>query len=118
VIADFASHESIGVGELRHKPMPVLKLLSSSGNLAYFAAAITFGGIANALACLVLFRMRSAGERIGFWRTHKDWARYRRYWQIAPARNWSRAPIVLALMSFVLALSMMWMSLRGMHIPR
>jgi hypothetical protein len=98
--------------------MPVLRLLSSSANLAYFAAAMIFGGIANALLFLVLLRMRSAGERIGFWRTHKDWALYRQYWQIAPARNWSRAPIILSLMSLVLALSMMWMSIQGIHIPR
>ena len=84
----------------------------------FFGAAMLLGGLANGLAFLVLDRMGSLGHRVGIWRTHKDWALYREYWRIAPGRNWSRAPITIALLSFVLAGYFMWLSMKGVVVPR
>ena len=98
--------------------MPVLKLLQATGRLPYFAAAMVFGGLANGLAFLVLSRMHSLDLRIGFWRTQKDWALYRQYWRVAPRHNWSRAPIIFAVLSFVTAACLLWMSVRGVQVPR
>jgi hypothetical protein len=99
--------------------MPMLKLFHANGSFFYyFAAAMFFGAFSNALAFLVLGRMRSIGAQVGVWRSHKDWALYRQYWRVAPGRNWSRAPIIVALLSLVLAAGLMWMSVRGIQISR
>jgi len=87
------------------------RLLQANVRLPYFAAALVFAALANGIAFLVLSRMRSLGLRIGVWRSHKDWALYRQYWRIAPERNWSRAPIILVVLSFLLAGCLLWMSL-------
>lgn len=79
---------------------------------------MVFVGLANGLAFLILSRMRSLGLRIGFWRIHKDWALYRQYWRVAPRQKWSRAPIIFAVLSFVLAACLMWISLLGVHASR
>ena len=78
----------------------------------FFGAAMLLGGLANGLAFLVLDRMSSLGHRVGIWRTPKDWGLYREYWRIAPERNWSREPITIALLSFVLAGYLMWLSMK------
>jgi len=98
--------------------MPVFRLLQANGRPLYFAAAMVFAGLANGLALLVLSRMRSLGLRIGFWRTHRDLTLYRQYWRVAPEQNWSRVPIIFALLSFVLAGCLLWMSVHGIEIPR
>jgi len=96
----------------------VFKMLLMSIRWPYFGAAMLLGGLANGLAFLVLDRMGSLGHQVGTWRTHKDWALYREYWRIAPGRNWSRAPITMALLSFVLAGYFMWLSMKGVVVPR
>jgi hypothetical protein len=80
----------------------VFRMLLMSIRLPLFAAAMVFAALANGLAFFVLGRMRSLGHRVGIWRTSKDWALYREYWRVAPERDWSRAPIVIGLLSFVL----------------
>ncbi len=92
-------------------------MLLTSVSLPFFAAAMVFGGLANGLAFLVLGRMRSLGHRVGIWRTCKDWALYREYWRVAPEKNWSRAPITIGILSFILAGWFMWLSLKGAHVP-
>ena|GEM_PF-4215561 len=98
--------------------MLVFRLLQANGRLLYFAAAMVFAGLANGLALLVLSRMRSLGLRIEFWRTHRDLTLYRQYWRLAPEQNWSRAPIIFALLSFALAGCFLWVSMRGIEVPR
>jgi len=71
--------------------------------LPFFVAAMIFAGLANDFAFFVLYKMRSIGHRVGVWRTTRDWALYREYWRIAPANNWSRAPIWIAIGSFLVA---------------
>ena len=74
------------------------------GRVAFFVAAMAFAVVANAAAFFVLFRMRSIGYRIGLWRTiGKDLGLYREYWRIAPFRNWSPTPLLLAIASLVVA---------------
>jgi len=69
-----------------------------------FAIAMTFGGIANGLAFMVLGRMRSLGFSVGLWRwPRKDFQLYRTYWNIAPTNGWSRLPIMVSLIAFILA---------------
>jgi hypothetical protein len=92
--------------------MPVLRLLQANGRLTYFVTSMVFGGIANALAFLILGRMRTLGLRVGLWRTHRDWVPYRQYWRIAPEQNWSRAPIVVGLLSLVPAAYFLWLAVR------
>jgi len=92
-------------------------MLLTSIRLPFFAAAMVFGALANGLAFLVLGRMRLLGHRVGLWRTHRDWALYREYWRVAPERNWSRAPIMMSILSFVLAVWCLWLSLKGAQIP-
>jgi hypothetical protein len=73
-------------------------------SIIYFAIAMLFGGLANACSFFVLGRMRSLGRNVGAWRwPHKDIALYRDYWNLAPERNWSRAPLIIGLVSFILA---------------
>jgi len=97
--------------------MPITRLLQANGRLAYFAAAMFFGALANGMAFLMLWRMRSLGRQVGIWRTlGKDWALYREYWQVAPAQNWSRAPLVVGIMSFLLAMWLMWLTVNGIRI--
>ena len=91
----------------------MFRLLQANGRLPYFATAMVFAGLANGLALFVLNRMRSLGLRIGFCRTHKDWALYRQYWRVAPERNWSRIPIIFAVLSFVLAGWFLWLLIEG-----
>jgi len=62
-----------------------------------------FAGLANGCGFYILDRMRKQGYRVGLWRTTKDWAVYREYWRIAPAKNWSRTPLPLGIASFVIA---------------
>ena len=95
----------------------MFRMLMNSIRLPFFVAAMVLGALANGLAFFVLGRMRSLGHRIGIWRTHRDWGLYREYWRVAPERNWSRAPIMIGLLSFVLALCFMWLSISGVHIP-
>ena len=99
--------------------MPVLRLLQANGRIPYFAAAMLLGGLANGLFFFVLWRMKKLGRSIGIRRTMgKDWALYRDYWRVAPRQNWSRAPLVIGPLSFVVAGFLMWMSIRGIQIPR
>jgi hypothetical protein len=81
----------------------VFRTLLMSIRLPFFAAAMVLGALANGLAFFVLGRMHSLGHRIGVWRTRRDVALYREYWRVAPSRNWSRAPLIVALLSFLLA---------------
>ena len=92
------------------------KLLTSI-SLPFFGAAMVFGALANGLFFLVLNRMSSIGHRVGVWRTHRDWVLYREYWRVAPQRNWSRAPILMGILSFILAALFMWLSVTGAHVP-
>lgn len=98
--------------------MTVLRFLQGNGRLTYFAFAMVFAGVANALLFLVLGRMRSLGVRVGLWRTGRDWALYRQYWRIAPQQSWSRAPIVVAALSFAIACFFLWFSMHGIRVPR
>lgn len=76
-----------------------------------FGAAIVFGGLANFFAFFILLRMGSLGYKVGIWRTlGRDWDLYREFWRIAPSRNWSRAPLPLALVSFVVAATLLVMA--------
>jgi hypothetical protein len=69
-----------------------------------FAIAMIFGGIANALAFMVLGRMRRLGFDVGLWRwPQEDFRLYANYWNLAPTKGWSRLPLAAALISFVLA---------------
>ncbi len=68
-----------------------------------FVAAMIFAALANGFAFFVLYKMRSIGYRVGIWRTARDWALYREYWRVAPANNWSRAPISLGIVNFIVA---------------
>jgi hypothetical protein len=95
----------------------VFRMLWMSIRLPFFAAAMIFGALVHGLALFVLARMRLLGHRVGIWRTHRDWALYREYWRVASERNWSRVPIMAGLLSFVLALCLMWFSICGAHIP-
>jgi len=96
----------------------VFRIMLMSVRWPFFGAAMLLGGLANGLAFLVLDRMGSLGRRVGIWRTHKDWALYREYWRKAPERNWSRAPIAIALLCLVLAGYFMWLSMKGVVVPR
>jgi hypothetical protein len=78
-------------------------MIPSAVNIPLFLIAMMFAGVSNILAFLILFRMCSLGYRVRLWRTVKDWTLYREYWRVAGHRNWSRAPMILALISFVLA---------------
>jgi len=99
--------------------MPVLRLLHAHSTIAYFASAMVFAGLANGLAFFVLWRMRRLGHRVGILRTlGKDWALYRAYWRVAPEQNWSRIPLIIGPISFVLAGCLLFMSVCGMQIPR
>lgn len=84
----------------------------------FFIVAMAFAVLANGLAFLMLGRMRSLGQQVSFWRTHRDWTLYREYWRIAPARNWSRAPIVIGILSFLLAACFLWFSVAGVPVTR
>lgn len=78
-----------------------------------------FAGLANGMAFLVLGRMRRVGRQVGIWRRlGKDWALYREYWQIAAAQNWSRAPLVIAAASFVVAGCFLYLSVIGVRLSR
>jgi len=96
----------------------VFRIMLMSVRWPFFGAALLLGGLANGLAFLVLDRMSSLGHQVGIWRTYKDWALYREYRRIAPDRNWSRAPITIAVLSFVLAGYFMWLSMKGVVVPR
>ena len=70
----------------------------------YFALAMVFGAAANGCAFFVLHRMKILGRRVGYWRTvSKDIALYKEYWRLAPSKNWSRAPLIVGIISFILA---------------
>jgi hypothetical protein len=79
----------------------------------FFAAGMVFGALTNGLAFFILSRMGLLGHQVGIWRTHKDWALYREYWRVAPARNWSRAPIIAGIVSFVRAACFLCLSING-----
>lgn len=96
----------------------MIRLMLSSIRLPFFALAVVFAALANGLAFLVLGRMRSLGHRVGVWRTHRDWAIYREYWRVAPERHWSRASIAMGILSLALAASFLWLSLKGVRVPR
>lgn len=99
--------------------MPILGQLHAQGTIAYFASAMAFGGLANGLACFVFWRMRKLGWQVGIWRTiGKDWALYRAYWRVAPEQNWSRIPLIIAPISFLLAGYLLFMAVGGIDIPR
>lgn len=73
-------------------------------SIGYFAVAMLFGVVANGCAFFVLGRMRSLGRNVGVWRwPQKDFALYRDYWNLAPANRWSRLPLIVGLVSFLLA---------------
>ena len=95
----------------------MFRILLMNVRLPFFVAAMVFGALANGLAFIVLGRMRSFGHRVGVWRTHSDWALYREYWRVAPGNNWSRAPITIGILSFILAAWLMWLSLKGLRVP-
>jgi hypothetical protein len=82
--------------------MQVSFLLELAKNSS-FLWAMFFGGLANACAFLVLYRMKILGYQVGWWRTHRDWDLYRQYWRIAPGRKWSRAPLIVGILSFAIA---------------
>lgn len=73
-----------------------------------FLLAMVFGGVANACAFFVLYRMQKLRHPVGVWRTHKDWGTYRDYWRIAPTMKWSRTPLVIAFISFVVAATLLF----------
>ena len=96
--------------------MPINRLLQANGKLAHFVVAMAFGALANGMAFLILWRMRRLGRQVGLWRIlGKDWALYREYWRVAPAQNWSRAPLVVGIVSFFVAIWLMWMAAAGIH---
>jgi hypothetical protein len=73
--------------------------------IVFFIAAMSFALVANVCAFFVFSRMRSIGFSVGLWRTMpKDLFLYRGYWNIAPKRNWSRAPIIIGALCFVVAI--------------
>ena len=73
------------------------------GHSLYFATAMIFGALANGCAFFVLHRMKTLGRQVGIWRTHKDVALYKEYWRLARTKNWSRAPLIVGIGSFILA---------------
>ena len=99
--------------------MLVLRVLHARGTIAYFASAMVFAGLANGLACFVFWRMRKLGWQVGIWRTMgEDWALYRAYWRVAPGQNWSRLPLIIAPISFVLAGYLLFVAVGVFHVPR
>lgn len=69
-----------------------------------FSVAMLFGGLANGCAFFVFSRMKRLGRKVGHWRWfQEDLALYREYWNLAPERNWSRAPLIFGVVSFILA---------------
>ena len=70
----------------------------------YFVLAMVFAAVANGCAFFVLHRMKTLGREIGYWRTaSKDFGLYKEYWGLAPSKNWSRAPLIVGILSCVLA---------------
>ena len=64
--------------------------------------AMLFAALASGCAFFVLGRMRSLGRDVTGW-LHKDLALYREYWNLAPAKDWSRTPLIVEIASFILA---------------
>jgi hypothetical protein len=62
--------------------------------------------------------MGKLGAQVGIFRTTKDRALYRRYWQQAPAQGWSRAPLVIAATSLVVAGGLLYLSFVGIRLSR
>lgn len=62
-----------------------------------FGTGILFAGIALHLVFLVFSRVAQSGERI------PGYDVYRAYWRMAPQRGWSRVPVVMSLVSIVIA---------------
>ncbi len=69
----------------------------------WFAVGVLFGLAANGCAFLVLHRMSTAGYKVGIWRWYKDIDVYRAYWNLAPSKGWSRAPLLISIITFFLA---------------
>lgn len=71
----------------------------------FFIAALPFALVANVCAIFTFLRMKSVGFSVGLWRTvFKDLFLYGGYWNIAPKRNWSRAPIIIGALCLVVAI--------------
>ena len=56
-------------------------MIPSFVSVPLFAGAMVFGAMANGLAFFILYRMRSLGYGVGLWRTSRDWALHREYWE-------------------------------------
>ena len=68
------------------------------------------GALANGCAFFVLHRMKTLGRQVDIWRTLKDVVLYKEYWRLAPTKNWSRAPLVVGISSFILAALFMFVT--------
>lgn len=90
----------------------MLHALFAGINIGFFAVAMLFGALANICAFFVLYRMRSLGFSVGMWRwPRKDFQLYSGYWNIAPKRGWSRFPIMMMPVAFVIAAVFLFLSM-------
>jgi hypothetical protein len=74
-----------------------------------FGSAMLLAGVANSLAFLVFHRMHLAGYEVGIWRwPGKNFKLYAAYWRIARERGWSRWVLTGVVLSFGLALALLY----------
>jgi hypothetical protein len=69
-----------------------------------FLIAMGFAAVANIAATLILQRMQELGfDTRPSWNAKKQLLAYQGYWNIAPVKGWSRTPLMVMVISFVLA---------------
>jgi hypothetical protein len=90
----------------------MLRALFAAINIGFFAIAMLFGAVTNICAFFVPYRMRSLGFSVGIWRwPRKDFQLYSGYWHIAPKKGWSRLPIMMMLIAFVIMAIFLFLSM-------
>jgi hypothetical protein len=89
----------------------MVQALFAAIEIHFFAVAMLFGALASICAFFVLYRMRSLGFFVGIFRwPGRDFQLYSGYWKIAPKQGWSRLPILIMPVAFVIGVIFLFLS--------